>query len=76
MFRPVAHLTAEALNQLYLENKRSSSCKPVSDHYTYGNATEDDEFNNWAFEGDAIQNEMAHRWRVAYFSHAAEAVTS
>lgn len=75
MFRPFEHLSKKALYQLYLDNQ-VSYCKPVSDHYTYGNATEDDEFNNWAFEGDAIQNEMAHRWRVAYFSHAAEAVTS
>jgi hypothetical protein len=78
MVRPFEHLSKAALYQLYLDNK-TSYCKPVSDHYTYENATEDDEFTNWAFEADAIQEEMAYRWRVAYLfqgPHAEEVATS
>jgi len=65
MFRPFQHLTKDALYQMYLDNE-SSRCIPVSDHYTYPNADENEVFDNWVFEKDAIQEEMAIRWRIAY----------
>jgi len=74
MFRPFQHLTKKALYQLYLDNQ-ASNCIPVSEHYTYPNVTENEEFDNWAFEKDAIQEEMAFRWQTAYLyqgPHAAE----
>jgi len=65
MFRPFEHMTKDALYQLYVANSQSN-CIPVSEHYTYPNVTENEEFDNWAFEKDAIQEEMAARWRTTY----------